>query len=96
MISLNRDRANIKFADVESSGRADLIWVNKYTGAGSVFKNNGPVGNRNDNSDSWLGWTTRGVLYSPIGRGETMVSLIIRYLLGLVDTNPSVFSAALQ
>lgn len=33
------DRANIRFADVERSGRSDLIWVDKYTGASTVFKN---------------------------------------------------------
>lgn len=30
------DRANMRFADVESSGRADLIHLNKYTGAATV------------------------------------------------------------
>lgn len=35
------DRANIRFADVENSGRADIIWMNKYTGVSTVFKNNG-------------------------------------------------------
>lgn len=35
-----RDRANLRLADVENSGRADVIWLNKYTGAGTVWKNN--------------------------------------------------------
>lgn len=33
------DRANIRFADVERSGRSDLIWLDKYTGAAKVLKN---------------------------------------------------------
>ena len=66
-----RDRANIRFADVENSGRADLIHLDKYTGAGTVFKNNGHTPGEGGSSFSW---TARGVLYSPIDRGETMVN----------------------
>nr|UMZ45337.1 hypothetical protein [Paramyrothecium sp.] len=63
------DRANIRFADVENSGRADLIHLDKYTGAGTVYKNNGRMPGGGGSSFSW---TARGVLYSPIDRGETM------------------------
>ncbi|KAH8887189.1 hypothetical protein GQ53DRAFT_874237 [Thozetella sp. PMI_491] len=63
------DRANIRFADVESSGRADLIHLDKYTGAATVMKNNGHMDGGGGSSFSW---TARGVLYSPIDRGETM------------------------
>ena len=67
------DRANIRFADVEGSGRADLIHVNKYTGAGQVFKNNGYNPNIvGSNGGSSVSWTDRGVLYAPINRGECM------------------------
>ncbi|KAK3372649.1 carbohydrate esterase family 3 protein [Podospora didyma] len=62
------DRANIRFADVEASGRADLIHLDKYTGAATVFKNNGHVAA----GGSSFSWANRGVLYSPIDRGETM------------------------
>lgn len=62
------DRANIRFADVENSGRADIIYLDKYTGAATVFKNNG----RQSTSGSSFSWANRGVLYSPIDRGETM------------------------
>jgi hypothetical protein len=70
-VSEGWDRANMRFADVEASGRADLIHLDKYTGAATVFKNNGhsPGG-----KGSSFSWTARGVLYSPIDRGETMVS----------------------
>ncbi|KAK0384091.1 hypothetical protein NLU13_8180 [Sarocladium strictum] len=66
-----RDRANVRLADVENSGRADIIWLNKYTGAASVWKNNGsPAGGGGGGSS--FSWTKRGVLYSPIDRGEVM------------------------
>ncbi|KAH7417851.1 carbohydrate esterase family 3 protein [Cadophora sp. MPI-SDFR-AT-0126] len=63
------DRANMRFADVEGSGRADLIHLDKYTGAATVFKNNGRSA---AGSVSSFSWTNRGVLYNPIDRGETM------------------------
>jgi lysophospholipase L1-like esterase len=66
------DRANIRLADVENSGRADIIWLNKYTGAGSVWKNNGYAGPNGGGGGSSFSWTQRGVLYSPIDRGEVM------------------------
>lgn len=66
------DRANLRLADVENSGRADIIWLNKYTGAGSVWKNNGYAGPNGGGGGSSFSWTKRGVLYSPIDRGEVM------------------------
>jgi hypothetical protein len=57
---------------VENSGRADIIWLNKYTGAGSVWKNNGYAGPNGGGGGSSFSWTQRGVLYSPIDRGEVM------------------------
>lgn len=76
-----RDRANVRLADVENSGRADIIWLNKYTGAASVWRNNGsPAGGGGGGSS--FSWTKRGVLYSPIDRGEVMVSspISLRFL----------------
>jgi hypothetical protein len=67
---LSRDRANLRLADVEGSGRADIIWLNKYTGAGTVFKN---LGHKDGGGGSSFTWQARGVLYSGISRGETMV-----------------------
>jgi hypothetical protein len=64
------DRYNMRLADVEDSGRNDLIHLDKYTGAVTVFKNNGKMKAGN----SSFSWTNRGVLYSPIDRGENMVS----------------------
>ncbi|KAH6611487.1 hypothetical protein Trco_001507 [Trichoderma cornu-damae] len=67
------DRANIRFADVEASGRADLIHLDKYTGAATMFKNDGYRPNDLDeNHGSSFHWTNRGVVYAPIDRGENM------------------------
>jgi len=51
-----------------------MIHVDKYTGASTVLKNNG---HKDGGGGSSFSWTNRGVLYSPIDRGETMVSAII-------------------
>jgi hypothetical protein len=63
----------MRLADVEASGRADLLYVDKYTGAVTVFKNNG----RSPSGGSSFSWTNRGMLYNPINRGETMVSRLL-------------------
>ena len=68
------DRANIRFADVENSGRADIIWLNKYTGAGRVFTNDGFKGLGQGGGGSSFSWSNRGVLYSGVDRGENLVS----------------------
>lgn len=65
----SRDRASMRFADVEASGRADLLHVDKYTGAVNVFTNNG----HKAQGGSSFSWTNRGMLYNPIDRGENMV-----------------------
>ena len=62
------DRANMRFADVEASGRADLLHVDKYTGTTVVLKNNG----RTPTGGSSFSWTNRGTLYSGIDRGGNM------------------------
>ncbi|XEU97574.1 hypothetical protein FSHL1_002860 [Fusarium sambucinum] len=62
------DRSSIRFADVEASGRADLLHVDKYTGALDVFTNNG----HKAQGGSSFSWTKRGMLYNPIDRGDNM------------------------
>ncbi|KAF4968093.1 hypothetical protein FSARC_4454 [Fusarium sarcochroum] len=62
------DRANMRFADVEGFGRADLLHVDKYTGAVNVFTNNG----HKAQGGSSFSWTSRGMLYNPIDRGDNM------------------------
>ncbi|KAI0147783.1 hypothetical protein GGR57DRAFT_244744 [Xylariaceae sp. FL1272] len=36
-----KDRANLRWADVNGDGKDDMIWVNKFTGDGSVWYNGG-------------------------------------------------------
>lgn len=62
------DRANIRFADVEAHGKADLLYVDKYTGATTVMTNGGQV----PNSGSSFSWLARGMLYAPIDRGANI------------------------
>jgi hypothetical protein len=59
----------MRLADVEDSGRNDLLHLDKYTGAVTVFKN---LGHSPGGHGSSFSWTNRGVLYSPIDRGECM------------------------
>jgi hypothetical protein len=68
-----RGRANLRFADVEASGRADIIWMDKYTGASTVFKNDGFKGAGQGPGESSFQWTNRGILYSGISRGENLI-----------------------
>ncbi|KAI1008878.1 hypothetical protein LB504_001329, partial [Fusarium proliferatum] len=66
--SEGRERADIRFADVENSGRADIVYLDKYTGAATVFKDL----ERKAGTGSSFNWSNRGGLYAPIDRGETM------------------------
>lgn len=62
------DRANMRWADVENGGKADLLWVDKYTGATTVMKNKGKI----QAGASAFTWENRGVLYASIDRGANM------------------------
>jgi hypothetical protein len=66
----HRDRANMRFADVEHSGRADIIHLDKYTGAATQFQN---LGHSPGGGGSSFSWANKGVRYSPVDRGECMV-----------------------
>ncbi|KAM0342058.1 hypothetical protein ACHAPU_009786 [Fusarium lateritium] len=49
-VSIDKDRANLRWADVNGDGREDLLWVEKQSGDAFVFYNHGPA-----NPDSTLG-----------------------------------------
>lgn len=66
------DRANIRFADVEASGRVDLIHLDKYTGEARVFKNNGYKGLGQAGGGSSVAWSDNGVLFSGVDRGANI------------------------
>ncbi|KAK4224248.1 CE3 protein [Podospora fimiseda] len=66
------DRANMRFADVEGSGRADLIHLDKYTGEARVFKNNGYRGPGQAGGGSSVSWSGKGVLFSGVDVGANL------------------------
>lgn len=51
----DRDRANLRFADVDGDGADDLIWIDKFNGDGVVSYNMGR-GNRADLAGSLFFW----------------------------------------
>ncbi|KAK3385369.1 carbohydrate esterase family 3 protein [Podospora didyma] len=75
------DRANIRFADVEHGGKADLVWINKYNGEVTVLKNKGRI----PASGSSFTWEKRGVLYSGVGERGANVHLVNLGGLGRAD-----------
>lgn len=66
------DRANIRFADVEHTGRVDLLHLDKYTGQVTVFRN---LGHKPGGRGSSFSWYNAGVLYSGVDRGANLVCL---------------------
>lgn len=51
----DRDRANLRWADVNGDGRADLIWTDKWSGDGHVYYNDGKSSNPSSSlGSSWL------------------------------------------
>ncbi|KAK1239333.1 hypothetical protein MKX07_008821 [Trichoderma sp. CBMAI-0711] len=53
--SEGKDRANLRFADVNGDGKDDMIWVDKWFGDGYVYYNRGP-GDRGANAGSYIHW----------------------------------------
>ncbi|KAK0714151.1 hypothetical protein B0T26DRAFT_678393 [Lasiosphaeria miniovina] len=62
------DLVNMRFADVEASGKADLIYLDKYTGAGGRLRGQRPSLSRQE----LVLLDQLRVRYSSIGRGENM------------------------
>ncbi|KAJ0423300.1 hypothetical protein BJY00DRAFT_310430 [Aspergillus carlsbadensis] len=50
-----KDRANLRFADVNGDGLDDMIWVDKFNGDGYVWYNKGP-GDRSKLQGSYIHW----------------------------------------
>lgn len=36
-VSITKDRANMRWADVNGDGKADLLWIEKFSGDGYVW-----------------------------------------------------------
>jgi hypothetical protein len=62
------DRANLQFADVNGDGRADYIWIDKFTGDGYVWYNMGPM--QISGSSFW--WESQGALYEGTSNGPNI------------------------
>ncbi|KAK8085967.1 Integrin alpha N-terminal [Apiospora phragmitis] len=59
--SEKKDRANLRWADINGDGRDDMIWINKYTGDGEIWYNNG-LFTSPDPSGSLFHWLPQGIL----------------------------------
>ncbi|KAH9211550.1 hypothetical protein DL95DRAFT_427087 [Leptodontidium sp. 2 PMI_412] len=55
----NYDRQNVRFHDVNGDGRADLLWINKYSGNTAIQINDGEI----PSSGNHFYWGVRAVLY---------------------------------
>ncbi|CAI6337080.1 unnamed protein product [Periconia digitata] len=62
------DRANHRFADVNGDGRADFLWVDKFTGNVRTWINEGLI--PADNVGSSMTWTFRGEDSWPSGKSR--------------------------
>ncbi|RYP85137.1 hypothetical protein DL769_001041 [Monosporascus sp. CRB-8-3] len=70
----SKDRANIRFADVNGDGRADYLWVDKFIGDTSAWINGGerPESERPNLGGSKFFWEKKGPVYSGSSRGPNM------------------------
>ncbi|QKX60476.1 uncharacterized protein TRUGW13939_07621 [Talaromyces rugulosus] len=66
--SEQKDRADLRWADVNGDGKADLIWTDKFNGNGWVWYNNG----RKDVQGSRYEWVAQGALYEGNHAGTCM------------------------
>ncbi|KAI0517890.1 carbohydrate esterase family 3 protein [Xylaria bambusicola] len=68
------DRANHKFADVNGDGRADFMWVDKFSGDASVWINDGerPESDRGSLGGSKFKWVRKGKVYAGSTRGQNL------------------------
>jgi hypothetical protein len=65
-----RDRANIRLADVEHTGRADLLYFDKYTGDTTMLKNDGYwLRDLDANGGSSFHWTKHNIVFEGVDRG---------------------------
>lgn len=68
--SEKKDRANHRFADVNGDGKADFMWIDKFTGDATVWYNQGEVPDRVSGSKFF--WLGQGILYLGSARGANI------------------------
>ncbi|KAJ5801621.1 uncharacterized protein N7518_003689 [Penicillium psychrosexuale] len=66
------DRANHKWADVDGDGLLDFLWVDKFNGDTSVWKNKGRVADGKLVGGSTFEWEALGARYQGADRGANM------------------------
>ncbi|KAF5976214.1 putative carbohydrate esterase family 3 protein, partial [Fusarium bulbicola] len=66
-----KDRANFRFADVDGDGKADYLWVDKFSGDATVWYNRGRA-SASGNSGSSFKRENKGKAYSGSSRGANM------------------------
>lgn len=63
-----KDRANLRWVDVNGDGRADMLWVDKFNGDATVFYNRGPI----PASGSAYTWDNVGPKYQGSAQGACL------------------------
>ncbi|KAL1864953.1 hypothetical protein VTK73DRAFT_5582 [Phialemonium thermophilum] len=66
--SEGKDRANLRWADVNADGRADLLWSDKFTGDTTVWYNRGPIAA----SGSSFTWDYQGPVFQGAAQGSCL------------------------
>ena len=66
--SVKKDRANHRWADVNGDGRADFLWIDKFSGDTSVWYNMGP--RQISGSSFW--WEPKGRAYAGSSSGPNL------------------------
>lgn len=64
------DRANLRYADVDGDGLADLLWTDKFKGDAMVWKNMGPIPAAGTGSS--FTWVNQGFLYDAPAQGTCL------------------------
>ncbi|KAH8170471.1 repeat domain in vibrio, colwellia, bradyrhizobium and shewanella domain-containing protein [Sarocladium implicatum] len=69
-----KDRANFRFADVNGDGRADYLWLSKFSGDTSVWINDGKreESDRPELLGSIFKWTDKGPSYAGSSSGRNL------------------------
>lgn len=66
--SEDKDRANLRWVDVNGDGRDDMLWVDKFIGDASVWYNRGAI----PTSGSAYKWDLAGPVYEGPGQGSCL------------------------
>ncbi|KAH9223897.1 hypothetical protein DL95DRAFT_452880 [Leptodontidium sp. 2 PMI_412] len=85
-----RNRADLRFADVNGDGRADMIWTDKFSGDAIVWPNQGKVTNNSPGSSKFT-WLRTGPVYKGSSRGSNLhfPSLQGQRRADMVEVNPT-------